>query len=221
MGNYLDLDNLDRELVENEIELCIELGIDQYRRSSPTLIRKSTSYFLLRNGIRLPIRAIVKRAIHAATGVHGPVNSKVAYDKIKSLGFDVEYIPTGSIDVTTKRIEKRARRVEKRQSYESTSWFRNEAAAREAKERAEYCCEACGLDFEEKYGALGEKYLEAHHKEPLALKKSDAANIAPEDLLALCANCHRMIHRLIAKDGKPWKVVSLKTLQSNIQRDPE
>lgn len=55
-------------------------------------------------------------------------------------------------------------------------------------------CEACGLDFAEAYGDFGAGYIEAHHRVAL----SDAAapsvtNIA--DLAALCANCHRIIHR--------------------------
>ena len=54
-------------------------------------------------------------------------------------------------------------------------------------------CEVCGFDFEEVYGKLGEGYIEVHHKKPI----SDGERITDleNDLVMLCANCHRMIHR--------------------------
>ena len=53
-------------------------------------------------------------------------------------------------------------------------------------------CEACGFDFKATYGELGEGFIEAHHKVPVAAgpRHSRAADIA-----LLCSNCHRIIHR--------------------------
>lgn len=57
-----------------------------------------------------------------------------------------------------------------------------------------FACEACGDDMEATYGELGRGYVEAHHKVPVALIE-EGATTKLSDLAALCANCHRMIHR--------------------------
>ncbi len=55
-------------------------------------------------------------------------------------------------------------------------------------------CEACGFDFEKVYGPLGSAYIEAHHTIPVA-DLQEGAKTKLTDLAALCANCHRMVHR--------------------------
>lgn len=58
-----------------------------------------------------------------------------------------------------------------------------------------YKCMACGFDFEEKYGELGKEFIEVHHVVPLSTR-TEVVDINPEtDLICLCANCHRMVHR--------------------------
>jgi 5-methylcytosine-specific restriction protein A len=55
-------------------------------------------------------------------------------------------------------------------------------------------CEACGFDFAEAYGALGEGFIECHHRRPLhSLRPNQRTSLS--DLALVCANCHRMIHR--------------------------
>lgn len=55
-------------------------------------------------------------------------------------------------------------------------------------------CMACGFNFEETYGKLGKGFVEVHHIVPLAEAGRTETN--PEtDLVVLCANCHRMVHR--------------------------
>ena len=61
-------------------------------------------------------------------------------------------------------------------------------------------CEACGFDFHKKYGSLGDDFIEAHHIRPLA--KGGPRNTSPHDLLMLCANCHRMVHRWMNREGR-------------------
>ena len=56
------------------------------------------------------------------------------------------------------------------------------------------CCEACGMNFSDVYGDLGAGYIEAHHKIPVA-SLEDGAKTKLSDLAALCANCHRVIHK--------------------------
>jgi predicted HNH restriction endonuclease len=55
-------------------------------------------------------------------------------------------------------------------------------------------CQACGFDFGEKYGDLGRGYIEAHHTIPVA-SLEDGQRTRLSDLIALCANCHRVTHR--------------------------
>ncbi len=60
-------------------------------------------------------------------------------------------------------------------------------------------CEACEFDFHSRYGALGTDYIEAHHVTPLSKGPRRAE---PTDLMMLCANCHRIVHRQIGRTGR-------------------
>jgi hypothetical protein len=53
-------------------------------------------------------------------------------------------------------------------------------------------CTICGFDFHETYGPHGIDFIECHHIVPLSL--SGERKTYPEDLILICANCHRMIH---------------------------
>jgi predicted HNH restriction endonuclease len=54
-------------------------------------------------------------------------------------------------------------------------------------------CEVCGFSFEESYGTLAAGYCEVHHLLPLSLLDS-VRKTRLEDLVILCANCHRVAH---------------------------
>ncbi|WP_019886667.1 HNH endonuclease [Streptomyces purpureus] len=73
---------------------------------------------------------------------------------------------------------------------------------RQARRRGEPIgCEVCGFDFSGVYGALGEGYVEVHHKTPLHI--SGPCETELDDLAFLCANCHRMCHR--GYEGTSWR----------------
>jgi predicted HNH restriction endonuclease len=56
-------------------------------------------------------------------------------------------------------------------------------------------CEVCGLSFVDVYPkSLSEEFIEVHHKTPLSQIESTIRTTL-DDLLLVCANCHRMIHR--------------------------
>lgn len=56
-------------------------------------------------------------------------------------------------------------------------------------------CEICRLSFEDVYPkSLGENFIEVHHKTPLS-QINKVVRTTLEDLILVCANCHRMIHR--------------------------
>lgn len=72
-----------------------------------------------------------------------------------------------------------------------------------AKVRDEFTCQVCSINFARLYGEVGRGFAEAHHRIPLASPKAKARTRV-EDLVTVCANCHRMLHRLSpAKDGVP------------------
>ena len=56
-------------------------------------------------------------------------------------------------------------------------------------------CFVCGFNFEEIYGERGKDFIEVHHINPLSTL-GEVIKVNPEtDLIPLCANCHRMVHR--------------------------
>lgn len=57
-------------------------------------------------------------------------------------------------------------------------------------------CEVCEFDFEKEYGEIGKDFIEAHHKIPVSkLEPNSKSKIA--DLMMVCSNCHRMLHRML------------------------
>jgi 5-methylcytosine-specific restriction protein A len=74
---------------------------------------------------------------------------------------------------------------------------RNRTAAQQAKKFHGTRCQACSLNFSERYGDLGKGFIEAHHLRPIAsLEEGVSAKYdVAADFAVLCSNCHRMIHR--------------------------
>ena len=76
---------------------------------------------------------------------------------------------------------------------------RNPRLVRLAKERSKGICQVCGFDFAAVYGKLGEGYCEVHHLNPLSERSDqdwdEGLTTSLEDVVVLCANCHRMVHR--------------------------
>jgi 5-methylcytosine-specific restriction protein A len=79
-------------------------------------------------------------------------------------------------------------------------------------------CETCGFNFEKNYGALGTGYIEAHHLQPIAhLPEGSAVSRNPHtDFAVLCANCHRMMHRLINQSPAPIGIDVLQAILAPI-----
>lgn len=59
-------------------------------------------------------------------------------------------------------------------------------------------CQACGFDFERKYGDIGKDYIEAHHTLPVSAMAEGHVSKA-KDIALVCSNCHRILHR-----RRPW-----------------
>jgi len=57
-------------------------------------------------------------------------------------------------------------------------------------------CEICEFDFENEYGEIGRNFIEAHHQIPISqLPPNSKTKVS--DLLMVCSNCHRMLHRML------------------------
>jgi len=61
-------------------------------------------------------------------------------------------------------------------------------------EHGDISCENCSFDFEQKYGERGNGFIEVHHLLPLAALLPNSIT-SLSDLILLCSNCHRMVHR--------------------------
>ncbi len=77
-------------------------------------------------------------------------------------------------------------------------------------------CEACGFDFDKVYGDLGKGYIEVHHQKSIwQYEDTEFPKLIAEalkDLVPLCANCHRMVHR---KKGELLSMHELREILAN------
>ena len=71
-------------------------------------------------------------------------------------------------------------------------------------------CKICGLDFEEKYGKLGEGFIHIHHIRPISEIGKNYKIDYKKDLIPVCPNCHSMLHRKI--NGKEVTILELKKI---------
>ena len=70
-------------------------------------------------------------------------------------------------------------------------------------------CMACNFDFGEIYGERGKGFIEVHHINPVSTLKSETQINPKDDLIVLCSNCHRMVHR---KSDKVLTLLELKKI---------
>lgn len=83
----------------------------------------------------------------------------------------------------------------KKIAYYTTKYERN-VSNRNAAVRLHGCkCMICGFDFEQRYGSIGKNFIEVHHIKPLYDLKEEVAINPKNDLICVCSNCHRMLHR--------------------------
>lgn len=63
-------------------------------------------------------------------------------------------------------------------------------------------CERCGCDPVAKYGTPdAEACIEVHHATTHVAHMASGHRTRLADLQCLCANCHRLVHRLLRQDG--------------------
>lgn len=100
--------------------------------------------------------------------------------------------PTEDEDV--ERIEGRSRIIFRRHlavERDRSLVLRKKQAVRKSTGRL--ACDVCGFDFQEAFGPLGQDVADVHHLHPISL---GARVTKLSDLAILCANCHRIAHRI-------------------------
>ena len=71
-------------------------------------------------------------------------------------------------------------------------------------------CEICNFSFKIQYGQIGDKFIETHHILPIS-KLTEETETKLDDLILVCSNCHKMIHR-----RRPWLTIEeMKKLLKN------
>lgn len=76
-------------------------------------------------------------------------------------------------------------------------------------------CEICGFDFVSMYGDLGKYFMECHHIKELASLEAETITTL-DDLLLVCPNCHRMLHRRLSNItvGELKKIINSHKIRS-------
>ncbi|QSY86529.1 HNH endonuclease (plasmid) [Rhizobium binae] len=77
---------------------------------------------------------------------------------------------------------------------ELTHYERNPVARRLCLAHYGCRCQACGMSYEERYGAIGADLIHVHHVIPLAARDGEHEVDPIRDLVPLCANCHHVVH---------------------------
>lgn len=131
------------------------------------------------SGDRQRLREVAKAIRSAVTGEPTEPTVTIPLE-------DEEAFPEGKIGYRLHRQRERDRRVVEL------------AKKRRLEQGKGLSCEACGFDFHAVYGAIGEGYIEAHHMRPISEMQPGEAT-KTSDLVLVCSNCHRMLHR-----RRPW-----------------
>lgn len=101
--------------------------------------------------------------------------------------------------------------------YERSTKLRD-AAIKAFKINGNISCDCCKFNFDSFYGnKIGSGYIEIHHIKPIFKYEQQEINKfindALKNLVPVCSNCHRMIHRV-------WKnPLEIKTLKLNISKN--
>lgn len=105
-----------------------------------------------------------------------------------------------NLDVSEKNNKKGVQYITESRLYRNhRAYETGRACSTKVKNKLGYICQVCDFDFKEVYGGnLGGDYIEAHHLKAYAdVKVGDERILNIEkDFAVLCANCHRMAHRM-------------------------
>ena len=134
-------------------------------------------------------------------GPYGYISSKAIeayirfYAQKHNIDLDAISLPEDSSDQQPDEDEEEKQRLEGRMTEAKLlRRQRNRQARQQCLEASGYKCYICGFDFEKTYGEIGKGFLEVHHKRPISTYDEEH-EIPQSELVALCSNCHSIVHR--------------------------
>ncbi len=77
-------------------------------------------------------------------------------------------------------------------------------------------CQACALDFGDRYGEVARGFIEVHHTTPLSALEADTIIDPARDLVPLCPNCHAVAHR----QDPPYSVEEIRAMLRRSHEEP-
>lgn len=155
-------------------------------------------------------RAISLLSKGSELGICTQFETKTKYEKLVEInealqaGLKIRLLKGADADTTVSVPIERITDDEKEgllKEYNLTRYERNHIARRLCLEHYGAVCHICGFDFEKVYGKRdnAEPYIEIHHINPLAESSAEKGEHKVDyvnDLIPVCANCHRMLHHM-------------------------
>lgn len=143
-------------------------------------------------------------------GICTQFETKTKYEKLVEInealqaGLKIQLLKGADADTTVSVPIERITDDEKEgllKEYNLTRYERSHIARRLCLEHYGAVCQICGFDFEKVYGKRdnAEPYIEIHHINPLAESSAEKGEHKVDyvnDLIPVCANCHRMLHHM-------------------------
>ena len=149
----------------------------------------------------LTMSAKIKSDEDILAGPYGYISSKAieAYIRFYALKHNINLDAISNPDVSSTlqpdEEEEEKQRLEGRMTEAKVlRRQRNRQARQQCLEASGYKCYICGFVFEKTYGEIGKGFLEVHHKRPISTYDEEH-EIPQSELVALCSNCHSMVHR--------------------------
>lgn len=151
------------------------------------------------NRLDLTVEALVLNQVYRI--LFTELELDIARERLMQLGFVIEDEEQNELllvvedDLEALKVEEGNGIEGTKKTYLVNKYERDSMNRKKAIEIHGLNCYACGFNFEEVYGERGTDFIEVHHIKPLSTLK-EAIEIIPEtDLVPICANCHRMVHR--------------------------
>jgi 5-methylcytosine-specific restriction protein A len=189
------------------------LAIEQIEAGVRHRFADSTGYDVFHERRRYAPKVVVGLASKLANGVElgpydftGGLESK-CFRILGRAGFEI--ITKGNIDPYPHEIREGYRGIEGSVRTVTVNRYERDPRSRQVCiDHYGVACQACGEDFERKYGPIGTGFIHVHHKVPLSGIRESYLVDPIEDLVPVCPNCHAMLHM---KDP-PFTVEEIKAL---------
>ncbi|MGB0789113.1 MAG: HNH endonuclease [Marinirhabdus sp.] len=109
-------------------------------------------------------------------------------------------------------IKEGLKKVDQVNVYERSVKLRNYATAHFTK-KGHIACACCTFNFENFYGEHGKEFIEIHHAKPIFQYQGEdfenTLKTALKNLVPLCSNCHRMVHKNWSKPIEVQQLIGI------------